>query len=213
MTKLKQAVLATGLLLSFLATSGPASALIIGGPTQWFAFDFFFPSDYATPGYPNDNFVFLNLGTSSVPSSLTPSVGVTSVYAIVDLHNNVTDGVPNVGGIYNGAPGGSPPPAVSYNSGPYYSFNDVSFVLNGYTFTFGDPQSIDTLSIYCDPGNPNCASGPLFSDLDIPVLDPASPSLSPTPLPSTWTMMLIGLVGLGFATYRRRAPKAALGTA
>jgi hypothetical protein len=205
-TKLKQAVLAAGLLLSFLPLSGPASATVMGGHEEWFAFDFFFPSDYATPGYPNDNFVFLNLGTDPAPNSLNTSASVNTVYAIVDLHNNVTDGIPNVGGVYNGVPGGSS--NVYYHNGPYFSFDSVSFVLNGYEFVFGDPQSIDSLSIYpC--GDLSCT--PL--DLSIPVLDPASGTLTPTPLPSTWTMMLIGLVGLGFAAYRRRTPEAALGTA
>jgi len=38
--------------------------------------------------------------------------------------------------------------------------------------------------------------------LDLPI------PLAATPLPSTWTLMLIGLIGLGFAAYWRRKPEA-----
>jgi hypothetical protein len=37
----------------------------------------------------------------------------------------------------------------------------------------------------------------------------AAGGVSATPLPPTWTMMLIGLAGFGFAAYRRQRKKVA----
>jgi hypothetical protein len=50
-----------------------------------------------------------------------------------------------------------------------------------------------------NPGGPNLEDGK-FS---------IGPGVAATPLPATWTMMLIGLAGFGFVAYRRK-PKPAL---
>ena len=69
----------------------------------------------------------------------------------------------------------------------------------------GQPVSIDNLSglfqesmnqfITHDPGIPHPAFGQPFSGTLV----------SATPLPPTWTMMLIGIAGFGFAAYRRKS--------
>ena len=43
------------------------------------------------------------------------------------------------------------------------------------------------------------------------VLDGAD--IRATPLPATWTLMLVGLAGLGFAAYRRRSSNLEIATA
>jgi hypothetical protein len=40
-----------------------------------------------------------------------------------------------------------------------------------------------------------------------------SPDIQATPLPATWTLMLVGLAGLGFAAYRRRSNDLGIATA
>ena len=76
--------------------------------------------------------------------------------------------------------------------------NSSGLTLNNYvapytqqSFTFVGTGGLDTLTI----------SG--FNNSTFFYVDDVSVGPAPTPLPPTWTMMLIGLAGVGFITYRR----------
>jgi hypothetical protein len=64
---------------------------------------------------------------------------------------------------------------------------------------------IDPVISFTDPTNPNG-----YSLIFSPGVGNDAPSASATPLPATWTMMLIGLAGFGFMSFRRRSEPAAL---
>lgn len=77
---------------------------------------------------------------------------------------------------------------------------------NGLLFIIGTPFAPDENDLFSFWSGPN---GAVFGGADIAYFDLASanPSLSSvtevgtTPLPSTWTMLLIGILGLGFFAY------------
>jgi len=85
------------------------------------------------------------------------------------------------------------------NSFNAFEGDTLTGAING--IIIGDPQSAH-LFFTLDPNQ----GGNGF-------LGPNLPAPASTPLPSTWTMMLIGLVGLGFGAYRRQKQSDALATA
>jgi hypothetical protein len=85
--------------------------------------------------------------------------------------------------------------SLSYPTQPFYTFGGFSFTTNtGGDFNiFNDNGSYEILSSVFDPGGYADAAG--SHDITL--------SVSQTPLPPAWTMMLIGLAGFGFMMYRR----------
>jgi PEP-CTERM motif len=81
-----------------------------------------------------------------------------------------------------------------YPSQPFVDFNGISF----------QTASLGAINLFSNSGYFEVKStvdsvGYYFSGT------PISLAVSATPLPSTWTMMLIGLAGFGFVAYRRKA--------
>ncbi len=195
--KIRLAMLAVSLALLSGASITPALAASTGGPTgEWFAFDLFFPSNDMTSSglnnnypnnYPNDNYIFLNLNAPvSVPST------VTDIYAIVELHNNSTDGIPNGGGIYLGPPSGT---TTISSSGTGYTFDSVEFTAGGIEFLISDPQGSFSLSF---PDCPTCTTVDGFFN------EPSGFTPSPTPLPAALPLFATGIGGLGFMAWRKK---------
>jgi hypothetical protein len=69
-------------------------------------------------------------------------------------------------------------------------------------------SGIDQVNLLTSGGTPH--DGYQYSAYEV-ALD--NLTINATPLPSTWTMMLIGLAGLGFVAYRRQKQKVALAAA
>lgn len=81
-----------------------------------------------------------------------------------------------------------------YPSQPFVDFNGISFVT----------ASLGAINLFSNSGYFEVKStvdsvGYYFNG------SPISLSVTATPLPPAWTMMLIGLAGFGFVAYRRRA--------
>jgi PEP-CTERM motif len=84
-----------------------------------------------------------------------------------------------------------------YPSQPFVDFNGISF----------QTASLGAINLFSNSGYFEVKSsvdavGYYFSGT------PISLAVSATPLPSTWTMMLIGLAGFGFVAYRRKTKPA-----
>jgi hypothetical protein len=60
---------------------------------------------------------------------------------------------------------------------------------------------------FIDPNNPGTVDYVRGS------LNTLTVEVSTTPLPPTWTMMLIGLAGIGFVAYRRKSKQALMAAA
>ena len=77
------------------------------------------------------------------------------------------------------------------SSGQYFDYSGVLFYLNGSVLAnlFGDSMTVFELA----------SGNSWFPELDVTT---SSLSVTPTPLPGTWTMLLAGLFGLGFVAYR-----------
>jgi len=80
---------------------------------------------------------------------------------------------------------------------PYY-VSSVGLLLTNGTYNFKIYDYTDTFNNYGDQLAWFGSSG----------YNPATISVSATPLPSTWTMMLIGFAGLGFVAYRVKSKTA-----
>jgi PEP-CTERM motif-containing protein len=90
---------------------------------------------------------------------------------------------------------------LSYPTQPFVDFGGMSFTTNGggdFNIGFGPPYAI--VSSILNPGG-YFPSGP-YTSINL--------QISQTPLPPTWTMMLIGIAGFGFVAYRRRSKPTAL---
>ena len=142
-------------------------------------------------------------------------------------------GIMTITGNYTQAAGGifdelivGPPTA---GAGSSYSQLDVSGLVsldgklditteNGFTLTAGEvfaiitfgSESGDFASLYLNGNECSLISSDLWSCglYQFGLVDPSGTldlvvDAAPTPLPSTWTMMLIGLAGLGFVGYRQ----------
>jgi hypothetical protein len=108
---------------------------------------------------------------------------------------------------------------IGYHPGLYGDYLNALMIFG--TVTGVNPE---TLSAEWDPNNPNYAASAAFA-LGINPLIAATLAVvaedtllaggptTVTPLPSSWTMMLIGLAGLGVVAYRRKKHSAALAAA
>jgi PEP-CTERM motif len=82
------------------------------------------------------------------------------------------------------------------------STNDIVFTVKGINFsdfiksTGGSPDVFFTI----DVRGPNGNTG-LIGDSDLSI---STTSVAPVPEPSTWAMMILGFMGVGFLAYRRR---------
>ena len=83
-----------------------------------------------------------------------------------------------------------------YPGQPSIDFSGISFATNGGgNFNIGNGPPYAIVSSILNPGGyfPGGAYTPI------------SLQVSQTPLPASWTLMLIGLAGFGFVAYRRKA--------
>jgi hypothetical protein len=90
---------------------------------------------------------------------------------------------------------------LSYPTQPFVDFGGFSFTTNGGgDFNIGNGPPYAIVSSILNPGGyfPGGAYTPI------------SLQVSQTPLPASWTLMLIGLAGFGFVAYRRKAKPAPL---
>lgn len=93
-------------------------------------------------------------------------------------------------------------PANPYGSPGNYSYDHwVSFVISS-----GFQAGLNTLDFFVMNGNgDNDQSGPTSLRVELT----GTANVAATPLPSTWTMMLIGLVGFGYFAHRRKQKRLA----
>jgi hypothetical protein len=124
-----------------------------------------------------------------------PSLGPLSVYSYI--------GPPNQGGPGNFQSGGA---VASFNgldnnfvfgNGTFGAWNDYFYIIQ--TWINGGPGSQTIAAQFYSaslPGN--------YIDLYNGQYFPSQFTLTQTPLPSTWTMMLLGFMGFGFFVYRGR---------
>jgi hypothetical protein len=84
--------------------------------------------------------------------------------------------------------------------------SDFSFTYNGF-FTHVGTASF--LAFFGDGyGNPGCVGAPTSPGCTIFMVDVLPAVATAVPEPSTWAMLLVGLAGVGYLTYRRRnAPR------
>jgi hypothetical protein len=85
---------------------------------------------------------------------------------------------------------------------------DVDGTIGTYSTFSGQNFTLETLSVVLGANNTITFQGLATTD-ETAFID----NVSATPLPATWTMMLIGLAGLGFVSYRRRRQHAGLSAA
>lgn len=132
-------------------------------------------------------------------------------YDIISITGTDTSslfGTQNITGLVTA--NGTPPSQGTYyaSNGLGWNYNDVFYPSapyvdnNGLLFTDADGNYLNLYSVgtsyYLSVDNPG---GSLWDPGDLGTLSVSDPP-SVAPLPSTWTMLLAGLVGLGFFAYR-----------
>jgi PEP-CTERM motif len=136
---------------------------------------------------------------STGPGGVQLIYGTTTPIYLVDVPGLPSDASVNLG--YLTVSGGYESNQYGY---AYYYFP---------TYSSGGYQPIITPIEYCSPGPGSCPAPPTITPAVIPLVfqEGSSFQLSfvngvftpPVPEPSTWAMLLIGFVGIGFAAYRR----------
>ena len=195
-------------LVSFAPTASAATLTVQSTADIFLAGQSSIPTDFpynsSVPGYPGTGY-----GAGTLPSSLTVAAG-----EVLTLSASGTVSCCYGGSPTNGPDGGGLGGAANItgygNVGPF--MNAVQFPLVG-VFNVGSPWSIfvigsadtvtvpagatelylglpDALGFNNPPGYYNDNTG--FFTVDV----------SATPLPSTWTMLIVGFAGLGFIAHR-----------
>jgi hypothetical protein len=109
----------------------------------------------------------------------------------------------------------SSPLGLSAGGGSYGFATNIAVAPDGGLYgTSLNAQGIDLL-VQIDPANGNVLSSIGISDGDFWPLATSiafapEPNVSAVPEPSTWAMMILGFVGIGFMAYRRKAMPASL---
>jgi hypothetical protein len=146
---------------------------------------------YATSASANEYYIDIQGQTGEITGDLT-TVGTT-----VTSFTGVASGF-GFGGIFDGpttlgqSSGG--PTFTGDNQfvgGPYY-VTDLGLLLTNGSYNFRIYDYTDTFNNY----------GVQLAWFGSSGYNPATISVSEIPLPSTWTMLLIGFAGLGFVAYR-----------
>jgi hypothetical protein len=110
--------------------------------------------------------------------------------------------------VFTGPPGTTLPPNTYRNNNNLLYYPPSPYIFD----TFG--YSIINMG---DEVNESCTSGGCFFNdtLGAFVNTPVTSSITPTPLPSAWTMLITGFIGLGFFAYRgsKKTSTAALAAA
>jgi len=135
-------------------------------------------------------------------------------YDITGISGTVQSGLNtfNIDALYTQA---GTPPAVGNVSGPGFSwvYNDVIFTAGGLHFdyngvVFSAGPSNYLYNVFSDLGGTNnalLASDPIVSGSADTI---GVGAITAVPEPATWALMLLGFVGLGFASYRRKSKPA-----
>jgi hypothetical protein len=182
---MRLALLATAALLVGLSGPVRADVLDLGTTTPLTIVDI---SGLTTLGFQHspdtdtkeaNNNTTLNNGTTT---SLFPNQNTSTVLAGVETMFNVT-GLVSVGATnLNGGPG-------TINPGASFNFAAVHQDSGEIVFDWATPQT----SITFDASTPQLSNIQFFSS-----------AVSSVPEPSTWALMLLGFVGLGYAFRQRR---------
>jgi hypothetical protein len=161
-----------------------------------------------TPSGPNDVVNISNVSAELLNVSnvvVLPSLGTLSVWSYL--------GPANQGGSANFQVGG--PAVVSFNgldnnflfadSATWLGWNNYFYIIQ--PWNNGGPGSTTIAAQF------SSLSPPIGIDAYNGQYLPANWTLTETPLPTTWTMMLFGLAGFGFLVYRRKKMTTALAAA
>ena len=147
------------------------------------------------------DFSFSGLGVSGSGEFITASVS--SPFAVTGVSGTISDSQigPGAFAITGLSSYASADNLLYYPTQPYVDFGGISFTTNGGgDFNIGNGPPYAIVSSILNPGGyfPNGA----YTTISLQV--------SQTPLPPAWTMMLIGIAGVGFAAYRRKSKPIAL---
>lgn len=195
--------------LGFAAAAAILSAAVVPAKA-----DFLYGFDLTTANY-------------EISGTLTTDASndVTSITGTVAVQPGAMSGVTGgtITNLINNVPGGTPPMQGTYTSpvtGQAWNYNDVLYPSgpqlvdnNGVLFNFGStPANI---------GNIYTADGTYYFSVDRPtgLYNPGDAVTGGTlafegmtaavPEPSTWAMMILGFIGVGFLSYRQKQNGAA----
>jgi hypothetical protein len=141
--------------------------------------------------------------------SVTPSsIGVGGT-ATLDLQ--ITSGPPKFGG--GASPDCVTAAELTFNSGDGQSFHLLSNLgsddnQHQFTYTTGGVFAPEVTGSVSGAEFTATIAIPYSQSVDLTSSVRVNPVMAAVPAPSTWAMMILGFVGLGFMTYRRKATPA-----